>query len=348
MSEDWSYEKIRGMGPSFFGTGGVETLYLAPDYLLVLQRSGATESARRYSYKDVQALTCFKTNAGLYTNVAFTAIVLVFAGLAYSAPMAGLPFGWVVAFLIFGSIFLVCLIINAFRGATCVTTLHSAVHAQKLYSLRRIPKAERGLDRISERIHTAQEALDGAQVAAQVTAQAQGAPPKLPVTHYADPALRIRPRTQAWYGGAMPHYYFFGLLLLLACSMALNYFVDNGLKSIADWLMMLSIAISGLFAAIRQRNSNLSQAVRLATNVSFGMHVVLFYGAVIIWSGMQSASDMLASPEIADAGFEGFPPRSLQRVRLDPCRIALRATGRKRVRHPLETGHQAKASRYAA
>ncbi len=155
------YQRLtRARSRTAFGAVSVSRscLWLGRDHLLCIDSSGYTESYKRFYFRDIQAVTIVATKRRAVLNgVLLVPIVICLAGLAnalFSLPRK--DGAVIVAWIIFGAVFAVPLLINNMLGPTCTCYLRTAVQTEGLPSLSRVRRARKVLDRIRPLITAAQ------------------------------------------------------------------------------------------------------------------------------------------------------------------------------------------------
>ena len=163
-----AYKKVPGRGTNF-----VEriTLYLAADHLLYISGTGFTESYRRFYYRDIHAVTVRKSITGPLLTALWGSLVFFCLLGALSADSAE---GWV-GLGIPAGFFFVLLLINVFRGPTCVCEIHTAVQTRRLYSVNRLRRAERFLALLRPLVLAAQGQIAPDELRQRIDAARQNA-----------------------------------------------------------------------------------------------------------------------------------------------------------------------------
>jgi hypothetical protein len=147
-------EYIKLPGASTIGIAAYSKLYLAKDHLLLVLTTGFAEDYKRFYFKDIQAITIRKTEVGKILNL--ICISLTVLGAIPTMFFFGKDFGTSIFWSCFAAVFLLALVINSFLGATCVSTIKTAVQNEKLSSLGRLPRARKVLASLQPLIAQAQ------------------------------------------------------------------------------------------------------------------------------------------------------------------------------------------------
>ena len=159
------YRRLPGRMPTLRTSNyGRRKLYLGETELLQVEAVFFMENYRRFAYEDIQFLLLRQTPRGLIWSVVLGVLAAGFGGLVWSTD----AFAGKVTFGVFAGIFVLLLLFNLVRGATCRCHLQTAVGPYPLPSLSRMRPARRALALIAERVTAAQGALTPADAAARV------------------------------------------------------------------------------------------------------------------------------------------------------------------------------------
>jgi hypothetical protein len=170
-----AYKKLPGRGSNFIER---VSLYLAPDHLLYISSTGFSESYRRFYYRDIHSVSVRKTATGLWFNALTGMLLFLCLVGAFSADDAAGWIGWGIP----AALCITLLLINIFRGPTCICDIHTAVQSRRLYSVNRLRRAARFLAMLRPLLLAAQGevTLDELRLridAARQSAFANAAPP---------------------------------------------------------------------------------------------------------------------------------------------------------------------------
>jgi hypothetical protein len=144
--------------------GRRNSLWEGGDHLLLVLSDGYRETYKRFYYRDIQAITAYRTVRGLVITVVLVIIALFFGLLALGVDTLG-------GRIFFGGMFVVSTVlvaVNLRLGPTCKCQLRTAVQAEDLVSLGRTRKLRRALDSIGPRIAQVQGSLTPDEVATQM------------------------------------------------------------------------------------------------------------------------------------------------------------------------------------
>ena len=153
------YNRLPGSGSFSFGFGR-SSLWLADDHVMLLQRRGYVEDYKRFYFPDIHAVVIRKTATFFVVNTVLGVILLSCLLLHYLGMVVWDwdKFGhiflgpWTILFFVF-------LAINALKGATCSTTLHTAVHSESISSMCRLRTSLRTMNILRGKIEEVQGRL---------------------------------------------------------------------------------------------------------------------------------------------------------------------------------------------
>lgn len=131
------YNAVPGIGS---GRGNLQVavrsrLYQGPDHLLIVQSTGYTEDYKRIFYQDIRTIEVKHNNRQFWSAIIAGAIVVFFL----------LLYAWIlpaIAAIILGAPFLIWLLVNLYRGATCDCYISTNVQRLKLPAPGRVNKVE--------------------------------------------------------------------------------------------------------------------------------------------------------------------------------------------------------------
>ena len=144
------YRRLPGRARNWMGS---TTLWQGADHLLVVEGRGYTESYRRFYYRDIGSIVTRGTGVATAWNVILGLLVLGIGAAAAATPADDRTY-WAIP----GAPLLVLLLVNAARGASCVSHITTRVQTAPL-PLRRWRPARRTLSLVRERVAEAQRAL---------------------------------------------------------------------------------------------------------------------------------------------------------------------------------------------
>ena len=150
------YRKLPGRLPTLrFGTYGRKSLYLGDNELLEVEAVFFVENYKRFAYPDIQSLLLRQTARGSIWSIVLAVLAVSFSVLAWG--MSNEAARW--TFTGVAGFFVLILLINLLRGATCVCRLQTAIGSHPLRTLNRVRPSRKVLDLLRERIVAAQGTL---------------------------------------------------------------------------------------------------------------------------------------------------------------------------------------------
>ena len=224
-------------------------LYQAKDHLLCVYNSVFAEDYKRFYFKDIQAITICKTNKGIVQNIALGLFAILF--LFTAASFQGVV---MVIYAVITSIFLLFLIINWFRGPTCISNLYTAVSIEELPSLNRLKTAEKVLNKLRLSIETAQGKLLTEDIR-NITEQV----PKIETPVITPMKNNVSAKTgenlKPYHG--RPHEILFILLLLDGLMSLSGFYLNNMVITSLEILIGSFLGIFVLISIVKQHTSRM-------------------------------------------------------------------------------------------
>jgi len=155
------------------------SLWLGGDHLLLVERSGFTETYKRFYFRDIQAITIQKTSRrSVWNGVLAVPLAICLFGLVVSLTSPRNTTGMVVSSILV-TLTLIPFLLNNLRGPACACQLRTAVQTEDLGSLSRVRQTQKVLEKIRPLIVAAQGSLSPEEVAARMH---QAASPQLGTT----------------------------------------------------------------------------------------------------------------------------------------------------------------------
>jgi hypothetical protein len=146
------------------------SLWQAADHFLQVEKDHYTETYRRFYFADIESFTMRVTKRQWTITFIFGSLVGICMFISVLNPGFVRQFFWSLAF-----IFMIPLVVNWARGATCIVHLGTAVQREELQSVRRVKKAERLLAALREVTSQTQGVMAADLV--RVKFELQNAPP---------------------------------------------------------------------------------------------------------------------------------------------------------------------------
>jgi energy-converting hydrogenase Eha subunit C len=262
-----TYTKLpgRGLRRSVFAISATRCrLWLAPDHLLAVDYTVASEEYRRFYFRDIEAFIIRRTARRQVWNWILLALILFTTGpfvIAWRSQGEG---GLLIAAIGFATFWLLFLLANTLRGATCQTHIRTAVQMEELPSLARLPAARKVLARLQPLIVAAQGAATPDELTAAPWMVANVTP--APGVNTGSKPIRA---DKGWMHG-----WLFGLLIVEAILTAIAYIFFAQPISMFSMLAMLAGCIVCVVALMRQGDTDLPDAVRTVTKVTIAYYVL--------------------------------------------------------------------------
>lgn len=255
------YQRLPGRRILSLGTR--PSLWLAPEHLLALERTIASERYRRFYFRDIEAVTVRRTHRRAALNSVLVGLAVLgsvpFLITFFRDPSAPEVLR---AGLIIGGFFLLLALINTLRGATCETRIRTAVQIEPLPTLGRVRLAEKVLLRLKPLIEQAQGAVTADQIAAAdwglTTLRARSGFVAEPVPREGAPSAQ---RHEA--GGV--HAAFFGTFLIVSAISFWEATAPSKTSSGVDVSFSLCSLFLLIFALRKQASSDLPAGVKRLT-----------------------------------------------------------------------------------
>jgi len=264
-------------------------LYMGKDHLLCVNNIGYTESYKRFYYKDIQAITVYKTADSIIWSVFFAIctsisilIALMIDSLTFSIVFVWIPVG----------LFLVLFLVNVLRGPTCITHLYSAVTKEKLLSLSRMRSAQSVMNTLRPFIDTAQGTLSGDALNEHVDIMTG----KSTVEIKPRIVSRKESKSVPYYDGRYHEILFF-LLFLWGAQDLTKFFFNHSTLTLFGWVVGLGIGIVVIFAIVKQHNSLMKEkgwlvGITWATLGYLFLYFYINYFIIIFTSGFKDPEIM--------------------------------------------------------
>lgn len=267
------YAKLpgRGLRRAVFAISATRCrLWLAEDHLLAVDYTIASEEYRRFYFRDIEAFIIRQTASRQIWNWILAVLLLLTAGpffLGWRSTGSG---GLLIAALSFAAFWLLCLVVNSARGATCQTHIRTAAQTEQLPSLGRLPVARRVLARLQPLIVEAQGAATPEELNAAPWMNADGAS-----TPGAAAPKSIRPE-KGWFHGAL-----FALLLIESGLTAVAFMVFGEPLTTFSMLAMLMGCVVCVTALMRQADTDLPWAVRHVAKWALAYYILKCAGGFV-------------------------------------------------------------------
>ncbi len=278
------YTRLPGSGHSRKGSAFLALartrcrLWLGDDHLLQVESAGGySENYKRFSFRDIQAITLHRTRSWQTTNIVLGILTALFLVLALSAKD---DVGSVICGIITGALG-VPLLINLLGGPTCVCYLRTAVHLEELPSLRRLRRAERVLALLRPLILASQGSPASETLPEQYSTLLTHA--NAVAAEARQPAVATEPAVSAYHSRA--HQVLFLALLAEAAADALDIVWPGRLVILLGMLIGAVSTGAVVVALVKQHQTDLKFEVRVlawAVAAFLGMQRITGYIILIV------------------------------------------------------------------
>ena len=167
------YQRLPGRGTQVDGnrwlavTRALCTVWMAHDHLLLISRTGFTETYKRFYFRDIQAVIIRKTTTAFVCNIILMILALAFILLAASLSDTTARIIWA----LIGAFFALLALASIWRGPSCVTHIKTAVQTEHLAAWHRMRATRKGMAMIRPRLVEAQGQFDPQELNARLEAQ---------------------------------------------------------------------------------------------------------------------------------------------------------------------------------
>jgi hypothetical protein len=163
-SAETRYTRLPGRGPRRAGFITVPlsrcSLYLGDDHILAVDNNGFSEDYKRFYFSDIQAIITRKTRRGATWSIVLALMIACsFVGALFLEVESVRILSWILA-----GTFLAFLLVNIFRGPTCVCHIMTAVQKDQLPSLNRLRVARKVIETLRPAIESVQGTLSPEEV----------------------------------------------------------------------------------------------------------------------------------------------------------------------------------------
>ncbi len=245
------YRKLAKCGGLF----AVYSLWQGPDHMLSAETVMATESYRRFYFREIQAISVQKT--GMYHVYSF---IFGLPG-ALALMMGTMGNTWPQPCLVFSAMAGLLVSINLLRGPTCVCHIRTAVQNVKIRALVRMRRLDKILAQVKPLIAEAQAHLPTDTYS---PAALKAVPPTTP----AAPDRRVASAEPSPATGPVAtrlHQILFGALVIQALLAGVDFLVSNLLYGIFETLFATGVMIVTVVALARQADSGINATAKRFT-----------------------------------------------------------------------------------
>jgi hypothetical protein len=273
------YKRLPGRGPRRAGFIAASfsrcSLYLGGDHVLAVDSTGFSEDYKRFYFSDIQAIITRKTRRGAFWSIILALMTACsFTGLLF---LEGESFR--ILFSILSGTFLVFLLINAFRGPTCICHIMTAVQQEQLPSLNRLRVARKVIEMLRPAIERVQGKLRPEEVKID---QNEG------ILHPPRPLQQPRAREhKIRHDDGTMHMIAFAFILLDGILTGINLLHHTAIMATVSSLLSAAYCICIVIALVKQHDSDLPGAVRRVTWASLGFVCISYFlGYVLMMTAL--------------------------------------------------------------
>ena len=268
------YKRLPGRGPRRGGFITVSlsrcSLYLGDDHVLAVESTGFSEDYKRFYFSDIQAIITRKTRRGAFWSVILALVTACsFMGVLFLEGESSR-----VLFSIFSGMFLVFLLVNVFKGPTCICHMTTAVQQDQLPSLNRLRVAHKVIEMLRPTIESVQGKLGLEEANID---QNEGI--VLPTSTLRQPRARVR---EIRHDGGTMHMVAFAFVLLDGILTGINLFHHTVTMATVSSLLTAAYCICIVIALVRQYDSDIPSSVRSVTWASLGFVCISYFLSYVL------------------------------------------------------------------
>jgi hypothetical protein len=343
------YKRLPGSGPRTRGLIASpfsrSLLYRGDDHILSVDNHCFSEDYKRFYFSDIQAIITRKTRRGTIWNIV---LAFILASSLTTALFLENEYVRIFSWSLSGA-FLCLLMINIFRGPTCICHILTAVQEDELPSLNRLRVARRVIGLLKPAIEKAQGTLTLEEIN-KVQAEVMTRPSP---ARRGSRQLRAGIRQVRHDEGTL-HLIAFAFVLLDGLLIGITLFQHTPTLTALSYILGLLYSIFIVIALARQYGSDIPGAVRRMAWASLGFIIVSsFLGYILMIfaltrqqfeKGMVTQWDMYRA--LIYLSPQDSPPLLAVHIFLAACSLALGGLGLLRViRHRRDSGAAAGVDR---
>jgi len=265
------YKRLPGRGPRRGGFITVSlsrcSLYLGDDHVLAVESTGFSEDYKRFYFSDIQAIITRKTRRGAFWSIALALMIACSLMGALSLEEGSLR----IFFSILSGTFLVFLLVNVFRGPTCICHMTTAVQQDQLPSLNRLRVAHKVIEMLQPTI----ERVQGKP--SREEDQNEGI--VFPTSTLRQPRARVH---EIRHDGGTTHMMAFAFILLDGILTGINLLHHTVTMATVSSLLTAGYCICIVIAVVRQHDSDIPGSVRRVTSVSLGFVCISYFLSYVL------------------------------------------------------------------
>jgi hypothetical protein len=246
------------------------SLFLSDDHILSVDSNGFSEDYKRFYFSDIEGIITRKTRRGSNWNIA---LALMIACSLLGALFLELESLRIISW-IFSGTFLVFLVVNIFRGPTCICHIITAVQEEQLPSLNRLRVARKVIGTLRLAIEKVQGKLGPEEVKEEIV--------------HPIPSIQISRRTrgrnhQIRHDDGTMHMIAFALLLIDGILTGINLLHHTLAIATVSSFVTVMYCILIVVALVRQYGSDIPSTVRRIAWASVGFICVSYFLSYILF-----------------------------------------------------------------
>lgn len=259
------YKRLPGRGPRRRGfiTGSFSrcSLYLGDEHILGVDSNGFSEDYKRFYFSDIQAIITRRTKrAGTWSIVLALMTACSFGGGCFLETEPVRILSWILS-----GTFLAFLLVNIFRGPTCVCHILTAVQEDELPSLNRLRVARKVIETLRPAIERVQGKLNPEKVNMDQNEEI------LPASRATRPLRSPHARGhEIRHDDGTLHLLAFALLLLDGVLTGIELLYHSAVITGVSFGLTLLYSICIIIALVKQHESDIPGTVRRITWASLG------------------------------------------------------------------------------
>jgi hypothetical protein len=249
------------------------SLYLADDHVLAVDSNGFSEDYRHFYFSDIQGILTRRTRrGGTWSIILALMVACSLMGALFLEKEALRIFFWVLS-----GAFLVLLLVNAFRGPTCVCHILTAVQEDQLPSLNRLRVAHKVVRTLRDAIERVQGRLSPEEIRTRETETVINPVPSL--QELRQPRHR---KHQIRHEDGTLHLMTFALMLTDGVVTGVDLLHHTVTMAVVSSLLTAVYCICIVAALVKQHESDIPSAVRRITWGSLGYVCVSYFLSYIL------------------------------------------------------------------
>ena len=262
------YKRLPGRGPRRRGFITVSlskcSLYLGNDHILGVDSNGFSEDYKRFYFSDIQAIITRRTKRGAAWSIVLALMIACsFMGALFLEAESFRILFWIVS-----GAFFAFLLVNTFKGPTCVCHIMTAVQEDQLPSLSRLRVARKVIETLRPAIERAQGRLGLEEVSIDQNQGISHSTRSLRQSHTRGHEIRHNEGTV--------HLIAFGLILLDGILTSILLLYHTATMTGVSSVLTLTYSILVIAALVKQHESDIPTTVRKITWASLGFVCVSF------------------------------------------------------------------------